>query len=43
MYLQYKYVKKKDFVVDILVYEMAVKNTNLKMCPLDSLTSKMHT
>ena len=34
--------ENKDFVVAVLVYKMTVKNTNLKMCPLDSLTSKMY-
>ena len=36
-------VKNKELeVVAILVYKMAVMNTNLQMCPLDSLTSKMY-
>ena len=36
-------MENKDFVVAIVVYKMTVKNTNLKMCKLDSLTSIMYT
>ena len=35
-------MSNKDFVMAILVYKMAVKNTNLKMCPLDYVTSQMY-
>ena len=43
MYLLKNKFKKKSFVVAILVYKITVKNTILKMCQLDSLTSKMYT
>ena len=35
--------KNKDCVVVILAYKMTVKNKHLKICPLDSLTSKVYT